>query len=162
MDAGRRASVTWASEIAAPSPCHRPQGIPRARHRRRDPDRRRRQVLFVRHLALDAWLLPGGHPEPTGTTLIGAAMRELAEETGIRFDLVVPLRDDPVHIDIHSIPANAGKGEDDEVADAAWRYRKHHRRTPSRPSNRHPPLNDDGEGHRPTWAGDLHHRPLAP
>jgi 8-oxo-dGTP pyrophosphatase MutT (NUDIX family) len=101
------------------------------------------RVLFIHHLALDKWLLPGGHLEPGDTTLIGAALRELAEETGIRPELVVPLRDEPVHIDVHPIPANPSKGEGDhqhidfrfafatnadvaelqaeEVTDAAWR-----------------------------------------
>lgn len=70
-------------------------------------------------------------------------MRELAEETGIGAGTVTPLDDEPVHIGIHTIPANPGKGEGqhqhidvrflfataadvtalqaEEVSDAAWR-----------------------------------------
>lgn len=100
------------------------------------------KVLFIEHLALSRWLLPGGHLEAQDTTLLGAALRELAEETGIRPELVVPLGDDPIHIDVHPIPANPAKGESahqhvdfrflfgttaditelqaEEVSDAAW------------------------------------------
>ncbi|GAA2129626.1 hypothetical protein GCM10009760_01070 [Kitasatospora kazusensis] len=73
-----------------------------------DPDGK---ILFIHHLALDKWLLPGGHLEADDTALIGAALRELAEETGIRPENVVPLGDHPLHIDVHPIPANDAKGE---------------------------------------------------
>ncbi|WP_348534395.1 hypothetical protein [Kitasatospora sp. GP82] len=43
--------------------------------------------------------------------LISAALSELVEETGIRPEHVVPLRDQPLHIDVHPIPANDAKGE---------------------------------------------------
>lgn len=69
-------------------------------------------VLHIRHRALgDKWLLPGGHLEPQDATLRDAARRELAEETGIPAGLVAPAGDDPVRIDVHSIPANEAKGE---------------------------------------------------
>src|SRR4051794_10633977 len=41
------------------------------------------QVLLVDHRAYGIPLQPGGHLEPTDRTLIGAAERELVEETGI-------------------------------------------------------------------------------
>jgi 8-oxo-dGTP pyrophosphatase MutT (NUDIX family) len=67
-------------------------------------------VLFIEHLALGTWLVPGGHVEPEDTGLLGAALRELAEETGVASG-VTPLSTAPVHIDVHPIPANPAKGE---------------------------------------------------
>ncbi|MGA5704643.1 NUDIX hydrolase [Peterkaempfera bronchialis] len=68
-------------------------------------------VLFIRHVALGKWLPPGGHVEPEDVDLLGAALRELAEETGISLR-VSPVHPAPVHIDVHPIPANDAKGED--------------------------------------------------
>ncbi|WP_405084294.1 NUDIX hydrolase [Microbispora sp. NBC_01389] len=72
------------------------------------------RVLMIHHRALDRWLLPGGHVEPTDRTLYGAALRELEEETGIPWQHAVspPTHDvTPLDIDIHEIPANPAKGE---------------------------------------------------
>lgn len=68
-------------------------------------------VLHIHHLALDRWLLPGGHLEPQDDTLQEAARRELYEETGIYADLITPVGVGPVHIDVHENPASAAKGE---------------------------------------------------
>ncbi|MFI6485099.1 NUDIX hydrolase [Nonomuraea sp. NPDC050663] len=74
------------------------------------------KVLMIHHLALNRWLLPGGHLEPSDTSLYGAALRELEEETGLPWQHAVsPPSHDliPVDIDIHAIPANPAKGEPD-------------------------------------------------
>jgi 8-oxo-dGTP pyrophosphatase MutT (NUDIX family) len=68
--------------------------------------------LQVRHKTLDRWLYPGGHVEPHDPSLMAAALRELQEETGISADTVAAVGDGlPLDIDLHRIPANAGKGE---------------------------------------------------
>ncbi|MDT3399014.1 NUDIX domain-containing protein [Streptomyces sp. B1866] len=69
------------------------------------------RVLYIRHLALGRWLLPGGHLEPDDTRLIDAARRELTEETGIPGAAVFPVSPHPVQIDVHPIPANDSKDE---------------------------------------------------
>ncbi|MDD1057981.1 NUDIX domain-containing protein [Streptomyces cocklensis] len=71
------------------------------------------RVLLIEHLALRKWLFPGGHLEDPDETLRGAALRELAEETGIDPAQVVPDGTVPLHIDVHPIPANPAKGEPD-------------------------------------------------
>ncbi|AEH08015.1 MULTISPECIES: NUDIX hydrolase [Protofrankia] len=101
------------------------------------------RILHIHHRALDTWLMPGGHLETSDETLLDAALRELAEETGIPDDAVTSADDQPIHIDVHPIPANDAKGEPDhrhvdvrflfrttadvhqlqteEVTDATWR-----------------------------------------
>ncbi|MFG3439947.1 NUDIX hydrolase [Nonomuraea sp. NPDC047897] len=72
------------------------------------------RILMIHHRALDRWLLPGGHIEPGDRTLLGAALRELEEETGIPWQHAIsPSTRDviPVDIDIHDIPASPAKGE---------------------------------------------------
>ncbi|WP_328788778.1 NUDIX hydrolase [Streptomyces sp. NBC_00273] len=72
----------------------------------------RGEALFIHHNVLDKWLTPGGHLEPEDTNLLGAALRELVEETGVTLSLA-PVQPTPVHIDLHPIPANDAKGEGD-------------------------------------------------
>ncbi|WP_405708041.1 NUDIX hydrolase [Streptomyces xanthophaeus] len=70
----------------------------------------RGEALFIHHNALDKWLTPGGHLEPEDANLLGAALRELVEETGVTLSLA-PVQPTPVHIDVHPIPANDSKDE---------------------------------------------------
>ena len=65
----------------------------------------RRRVLLIHHQKLGRWLQPGGHVEPTDETLLDAARREVAEETGI---VAGPLLGSGIFdVDIHSIPATS-------------------------------------------------------
>ncbi|MGY1436495.1 NUDIX hydrolase [Streptomyces reniochalinae] len=73
------------------------------------------RVLTIEHRALGQWLLPGGHVEESDNTLVAAAMRELAEETGIMPEQTEPDRGAPLHIDVHAIPANSAKGEPEHL-----------------------------------------------
>ena len=64
-------------------------------------------VLLVFHRRLERWLQPGGHVEPTDGTILGAATRELAEETGLV--LAKSICPGPVGLDVHRIPAAGGE-----------------------------------------------------
>lgn len=61
------------------------------------------ELLLVLHAKLARWLQPGGHVEPGDASLLDAARRELAEETGIAE--VDPLSPAPFDLDVHRIPA---------------------------------------------------------
>ncbi|MFJ8769261.1 NUDIX domain-containing protein [Streptomyces clavifer] len=56
---------------------------------------------------------PGGHLEPTDTTLVGAASRELSEETGIDPEQVVPVSRRPAYVEFGQVPARPAKDEPD-------------------------------------------------
>lgn len=59
-----------------------------------------RGVLLHRHKRLGIWIQPGGHVE-AGESLLSAACRETAEETGL---VASPLDESPVHVDVHAAP----------------------------------------------------------
>lgn len=75
------------------------------------------RMLRIWHNVFGKWLQPGGHLEPADTSLLGASLRELAEETGVILDATALLGTDigsaagPLDIDVHAIPANRNKGE---------------------------------------------------
>lgn len=73
-----------------------------------------RNLLLIHHNALNRWLQPGGHLDPSDTSPAYAALRELTEETGIDPSLVRPAPDwesTPLWLDRHWIPANPKKNE---------------------------------------------------
>ncbi|WP_026240491.1 NUDIX hydrolase [Parafrankia discariae] len=71
------------------------------------------EILLVEHRAYGITLQPGGHLEPTDITFIGAAMRELTEETGVDSDTVFPASQNPVYIEYGRVPARPKKDEPD-------------------------------------------------
>jgi 8-oxo-dGTP pyrophosphatase MutT (NUDIX family) len=69
------------------------------------------EVLLVDHLAYGILLQPGGHLEPTDSTLMSAAVRELVEETGIDPTAIFPASQIPVYVEHASVPARPAKDE---------------------------------------------------
>jgi 8-oxo-dGTP pyrophosphatase MutT (NUDIX family) len=64
------------------------------------------RILLIHHAKLGIWVQPGGHVDPDDATLIGAAAREVTEETGVaRLEPILP---GLVDVDIHVF---AGHGD---------------------------------------------------
>jgi 8-oxo-dGTP pyrophosphatase MutT (NUDIX family) len=71
-------------------------------------------ILLIHHNALNRWLQPGGHLDPTDSDPQSGALRELIEETGIDPALIRPFPRTgscPLWVDRHWIPANPKKNE---------------------------------------------------
>lgn len=62
-------------------------------------------VLLTLHPRVGAWLQLGGHCEASDTTLVGAALREATEESGIAGLRIEPT---PAHVDVHPITCSLG------------------------------------------------------
>jgi 8-oxo-dGTP pyrophosphatase MutT (NUDIX family) len=62
-------------------------------------------VLLTLHPRVGAWLQLGGHCEPSDETLVGAALREAAEESGIDG---LTISQEPIHLDVHPITCSLG------------------------------------------------------
>jgi 8-oxo-dGTP pyrophosphatase MutT (NUDIX family) len=67
------------------------------------PDRR--SIAMVLHGRLNRWLLPGGHVEPSDTSIETAAAREVLEETGL-----ATTNPRIIGADVHGIPAKIKNG----------------------------------------------------
>lgn len=63
-------------------------------------------TLLTLHPRVGAWLQLGGHCEPTDRTLVGAALREAEEESGIP-GLVIEA--EPLHVDVHPVTCSLGR-----------------------------------------------------
>ena len=63
------------------------------------------RTLLTLHPRFGRWLQLGGHCEPTDTTLVGAALREATEESGIDGLAIQP---EPLHIDVHPVTCSLG------------------------------------------------------
>ncbi len=63
------------------------------------------RVALVLHRIHRMWLQTGGHCEGHDTTMVGAALREATEESGIAGITVLP---EPVRLDRHSVPCGGG------------------------------------------------------
>ena len=62
------------------------------------------RLLIVHHRSLERWLLPGGHVEPTDSSIVAASAREVLEETGVAVSSGIL-----GGADVHGIP---GKGRE--------------------------------------------------
>jgi 8-oxo-dGTP pyrophosphatase MutT (NUDIX family) len=66
-------------------------------------------LLLILHGRLGLWLQPGGHCDPSDADIVGTAIREVAEETGlVELDVVGGGLFD---VDVHAIPPHPGRGE---------------------------------------------------
>ncbi|WP_433265303.1 NUDIX hydrolase [Actinosynnema sp. CS-041913] len=63
------------------------------------------RALLTLHPRVGRWLQLGGHCEASDTSLVGAALREATEESGIRGLRIEPL---PLHLDVHPITCSLG------------------------------------------------------
>jgi 8-oxo-dGTP pyrophosphatase MutT (NUDIX family) len=63
------------------------------------------EVLLTLHPRVGAWLQLGGHCEADDETLVGAALREATEESGMTGLTIDPT---PIHVDVHPITCSLG------------------------------------------------------
>ncbi|WP_433117988.1 NUDIX hydrolase [Micromonospora sp. CA-246542] len=63
------------------------------------------RVLLCLHAKFSRWVQLGGHCEPVDRTLVGAALREATEESGITGLRIDPT---PIDIDVHEVQCQGG------------------------------------------------------
>jgi len=76
------------------------------------PDRSR--VLMMHHKKLDQWFQPGGHADGDGD-ILGVALRETVEETGMNESQVRLVCEDVFDVDVHSIPTMNGESAHEHI-----------------------------------------------
>lgn len=69
------------------------------------------EVLLVDHRAYGIPLQPGGHLEPSDSTLVGGAARELVEETGFDPSGLFVASEIPAYVEFGRVPARPAKDE---------------------------------------------------
>lgn len=78
-------------------------------------DMARQSLLLLRHKKLNRWLQPGGHVDETDSSIMAAALREAAEETGLLPGQLIAIHSGHTKgifdVDSHGIPANINKNE---------------------------------------------------
>lgn len=72
-------------------------------------DPKRERALLAWHKRLNRWLQMGGHVESDDGTLIGSALREAREESGL--STMYAVSPDLFDVDIHAIPARKDEPE---------------------------------------------------
>ncbi|OXM44793.1 NUDIX hydrolase [Amycolatopsis alba] len=73
--------------------------------------RRNTHILLIDHRAYRIKLQPGGHLEPTDTSLAEAALRELTEETSVDPTKISLASTIPTYIEYGAVPARPAKHE---------------------------------------------------
>lgn len=71
----------------------------------------RTHLLFLNHKKLNRWLQPGGHIDDTDSSILKAALREVAEETGLQSVDLELIDAEIFDLDAHVIPENPKKDE---------------------------------------------------
>jgi 8-oxo-dGTP pyrophosphatase MutT (NUDIX family) len=64
-------------------------------------DRSRSRLVLIHHRNLGRWLQPGGHVDESDPSVLDAAIREVAEETGL---VTEPIGTGLFDVDVHDIP----------------------------------------------------------
>ncbi|WP_412099118.1 NUDIX hydrolase [Micromonospora ureilytica] len=68
------------------------------------------RVLLCLHVKFGRWVQLGGHCEPIDQTLVGAALREATEESGIAGLRIDPV---PIDVDVHQVQCQGGSAHYD-------------------------------------------------